>query len=363
MVIDANQSWSDLAIPPGELLQEEIEARGMTQQELAARTGRPPQAINEIIRGKKAITNETALQLEKVLAIPAHIWMNLEASYQMTLARLQEHRELTEQAEALKRFPARAMEERGWILRQKETADKVRALLEFFGVASLHDAMAESVTGFRITGGGNVSREALAVWLRKGELEGRGMDANPYNADRFLGALEEIRESTNDGPETFIPILKQLCAEGGVVVACVPEFPRSGANGVARWLTPEKALIQLSLKWRWADVFWFSFFHEACHVLRHGRKQVYLHGIGESTPQAEAEAEADTFARDFLIPPNQWTRFTEQSDFGAPSVLGFANEVGIAPGIVVGRMHHERIVPYNRLSTFKQRFAWGTGNE
>ena len=135
MVTEANRAWSNLAIPPGEFLEEELETRGMTQQELAVRTGRPPQAINEIIHGKKAITNETALQLEKVLGVPAHIWMNLESSYQMTLARLQEQQELTGQAEALERFPVRKMEQRGWISRHKEVADKLRALLAFFGVA------------------------------------------------------------------------------------------------------------------------------------------------------------------------------------------------------------------------------------
>jgi HTH-type transcriptional regulator/antitoxin HigA len=78
---------SDLPIPPGATLQQELEARGMTQKDLAARMGRPPQVISGICRGKKAITPETALELEKVLAVPAHIWLGLETEYQLTIAR------------------------------------------------------------------------------------------------------------------------------------------------------------------------------------------------------------------------------------------------------------------------------------
>ncbi|MYH68149.1 MAG: HigA family addiction module antidote protein [Dehalococcoidia bacterium] len=78
---------SDLAIPPGELLAEELEVRGLTQSELAEQMGRPRQVISAIIHGKKAITAETALQLEGALGIPAHLWIGLEGRYQLALAR------------------------------------------------------------------------------------------------------------------------------------------------------------------------------------------------------------------------------------------------------------------------------------
>ncbi len=83
----ATQLYSDLAIPPGELLGEELEARGLSQRELARRMGRPAPLVSEIVRGKRAITPETALQLESVLEIPASLWVGLEAKYRLTLAR------------------------------------------------------------------------------------------------------------------------------------------------------------------------------------------------------------------------------------------------------------------------------------
>ena len=87
---NSQRVWSDLPIPPGEVLAEELEERGMTQKELATRMRRPAQAINEIVRGKKAVTPQTALGLERALGIDASFWMNLETTYRLTLARNKE---------------------------------------------------------------------------------------------------------------------------------------------------------------------------------------------------------------------------------------------------------------------------------
>jgi HTH-type transcriptional regulator/antitoxin HigA len=81
------KTYPDVVIPPGEYLAEEIETRGLSQKELAKRMGRPLNAINEIINGKKAITAETALELEEVMPeIPARFWLNLEIDYRLTRA-------------------------------------------------------------------------------------------------------------------------------------------------------------------------------------------------------------------------------------------------------------------------------------
>ena len=86
-MVTRTDAYPDIAIPPGEYLEEELEERGISQKELARRMGRPLNAINEIVNGKKAITAETALQLEQVMPeIPARFWLNLETDYQLTRA-------------------------------------------------------------------------------------------------------------------------------------------------------------------------------------------------------------------------------------------------------------------------------------
>ena len=85
MAID--YAGTDALVPPGEILEEELVERGITQKELAQRMGRPIQTMNEIIRGKRALTAETALDLERVLGIEAGLWVRLEGDYRLALAR------------------------------------------------------------------------------------------------------------------------------------------------------------------------------------------------------------------------------------------------------------------------------------
>ncbi len=349
------RAWSDLPIPPGELLQEELDAIGMTQQELARRTDRPAQVINEIIRAKKRITHETALELEKVLGIPAHVWVNLEADYQLTEARLRDEEQLGRQEHWLQEFPVREMEKRGWIPTCPEKIDKVRELLRFLGVASF-SAWEQTAIAFRITPRAKVSSGALAVWLRKGELDGREIDAAPYDESRFREALSTIRTFTREDPNVFVPRMIEMCAGAGVAVVFTQELPGSAAHGSARWLAQDKALIHLSLRGKKDGQLWFSFFHEACHVLWHRVREIHIDGIdGDSSP----EAESDRFAEDSLIPADAWKYFSRVGTWSPATVQRFADQIGVAPGIIVGRLQHEKLIGWgSALNRLKVTLNW-----
>lgn len=343
--------FSNLAIPPGELLQEELDAIGMTQSELAGRAGRPPQVINEIIRGKKRITNETALELERVLGIPAYLWIRLEADYELTQARLQDQEALRDQEECLKGFPIREMVKRGWLPK----AEQVQALLSFLGVASFSAWKQQASLRYRMTPGAKVSEGALAVWLRKGELDAREIRTASYDDGRFRHVLTVIRELTTESPDVFVPRVEELAATAGVAVVFTRELKGSAASGSARWLARDTALIQLSLRYKTNDHLWFSFFHEAGHVLQCNTKHSYIDGIDGV---ASDEQDADKFACDFLIPPAAWADFLRTQLFTLTSVKKFAAEMGVAPGIVVGRLQHERLVAYHELNDLRVRLRW-----
>lgn len=357
MTTSSTRIFSDLPIPPGEILEEELGAVEMTQKELAARLDRPPQVVNEIIRGKKAITPETALELEKVLGIPASFWVNLETAYRMTIARIKDRDVLAGQEEWLAEFPVREMEKRGWIPTERDKSDKLRRLLEFLGVASA-PAYQEAV-GFRITPAAaeHVSKGALWAWLRQGELEARGVKTAPYDEQRFMEVLTQAREMTRQPPEDFGGPLERLCADAGVVLLTVRELPKSGANGAARWLAEDKALIQLSLRYRWEDIFWFTLFHEAGHLLKHKSRKIIVDGI-DGDGDEDIEREANEFAADWLISPDLWVDFTKDGYYTPRSVTQFADSLGIAPGIVVGRLQKEDRLPYHQLTSLKGRYEW-----
>jgi addiction module HigA family antidote len=354
----ANRYLPDRVSPPGETLLETLDALGMSQADLAARTGRPRKTINEIIKGKAAITAETALQLERVLGVPASFWINRERQYQESLARLEETTRLTANKEWLRCFPIKDMARWGWIIQHKEPVQQLRELLNFFGVASPQQwksVWENTCVSFRKSATFECSVEPLTAWLRRGEIEARTIEAEPYNAERFRKALTEARKLTATPPDKFQPELAQICASAGVAIAFIPEIPKIRASGATRWISPEKALIQLSLRYKADDQLWFSFFHEAGHILLHGKRNIFIEGIDRSD---SFEDEANRFAADFLIPKAMLQDFMRKGDRSHRSIKRFAQQLEIAPGIVVGRLQHEKYLPLNHCNDLKRRLTW-----
>jgi Zn-dependent peptidase ImmA (M78 family) len=123
-------------------------------------------------------------------------------------------------------------------------------------------------------------------------------------------------------------------------------------------LNPNKALIQLSLRYKTNDHLWFTFFHEAGHIVKHGKRDVF---IESDQDKGAKESEADLFSADFLIPRNEYNTFVQTGIFGEARIRAFSESIGIAPGIVVGRLQHDQKLPPNALNSLKQRYEWTTG--
>jgi HTH-type transcriptional regulator / antitoxin HigA len=355
----------DYAVPPGATVRELLETLDLTQSDLAERTGRPKKTINEIIQGKAAITPDTALQFEHVLGVHASFWNNLETAYRARLARAEERARLSDDVPWLSTFPIKEMGKLEWIKSETDRVDMVREILTFFGVASasawtdVWDTVRKS-TALRQGKSQRVDFGAITAWLRKGELEGRTLECAPYDPGRFRDALRHIRTLTTTDPGTFCREIQKRCAAAGVAVVFVPELPRLRLFGAARWLSPEKALIQLSLYYKSDDQLWFSFFHEAAHVLLHGRREIFVDSTDTSIDKQEREA--NRFASDYLIPPDQYSEFVNRDDFARAAVVSFASAVGITPGIVVGRLQHDKLIGFNELNDLRRRLQWATAS-
>lgn len=360
----ANAYLPDRVSSPGETLQEVLEDRQMSQAELAERTGRPKKTINEIVKGKATITPETALQLERVLGIPASFWNSLERNYQEAVARQREEKLLEASMDWLKQVPVSALERLEWIDRQSRKIDKVREVLSFFGVASPSEwekVFQVPQASFRHSPSFKSEPGPLAAWLRKGELEAQDIPCQPFDKGRFEVVLEETRGLTLEGPEKFVPQLVSLCATAGVAVAFVRELPKCRVHGATRWTSATKALIQLSLRYKTNDHLWFTFFHEAGHILLHGKRLIFIEE-GKASTSVEEE-EANRFAAEFLIPRRDLETLRGPSlahRLSESQVRDFAQRLGIAPGIVVGRLQHEGWLPHTHLNRLKVRLDWTT---
>jgi len=357
--IRPNEYAPDEVSAPGETLLEAIEALGMTQAKLAERTGRTRKMINQVVKGIAPITPETAIQLERALGVPARFWNNRENRYREYLARVAEAEKLGRQLQWLKKVPVAAMVKHGWIRRVQDKVGQLDEVLSFFGVASTEaweSVWTAPQAAFRASPTFEKDPFAVAAWLRRGELRAQQVDCAPYSASAFRAALREARSLTVEPAAQFGPALRSLCADCGVVVVYVPQLPGTRACGAARWLSG-RAVIQLSLRYKRDDQLWFSFFHEAGHIRCHGRRQVFVDE--RDAGGTLEEEEANRFAEDALIPRPSYEAFVAAGEFTKQSIRRFAAEVGIAAGIVVGRLQHDGHVGYrSRLNSLKRRLEW-----
>ncbi len=352
-----NQYMPDYVTPPGETLQEILDTIGMSKAELADRVGKTPKTIGEIIKHGAPITPATAMELEKALGTPASFWNNRERRYRESVARQHERKRLKKEVDWLKTLPVREMTKVGWIKKFDDRIEQLDEVLRFFGMASSKQwktLWLSSAPSFRQSKAFAGKPESCSVWLRKGELEAQQIDCEPFNKKRFRLALNAIRLLTRTEPEQFQTKTVQKCAEAGVAVVFVPPIKGAPVYGATRWLTSDKALIQLSLRGKFEDILWFTFLHEAGHILLHGKKEVF---IEDNHNQTTKEVQADRFAANFLIPNSSWQRFVSTGNYQrATEVRGFAALLEISPAVVVGRLQHEKLLPYSHLNELRRRF-------
>jgi addiction module HigA family antidote len=351
-----NRYLPDEVSPPGETLLDVLEERGISQADLAERTGRPRKTINEIIKGKTAVTPETALQLERVLGVPAHFWNSRESAYREFIARRDERLRLETQLAWVDRFPIREMIKRGFIPdRRPNKMALLEALLDFFAIAS-PDQWRPVWQGVAFRKSKRSNEYALSAWLRMGQVLGERASCTAYDAPTFRGALERIRKLTILPPHRFQPLLDEVCGQCGVVVALVPELPTSGASGATFWASHNRPILMLSLRYKTDDHLWFTFFHEAAHILLHGKRDIFIEGLDDGD---QREEEANRFASELLIPAERLRHFlTRNRRISGDSISRFAAELEIAPGIVVGRLQHDDRLPRTHCNALKRRLEW-----
>lgn len=350
----------DWLSPPGDTIGDLLDERGWSQTEFAQRIGYTTKHVNQLIRGKAPISQETALRLERVLGSTARFWLQREAEYRETLARRTEQEQFGQNIGWLSELPLREMIGFGWVQDcRANSAAQVAECLGFFGVATVaawRERYIVPLAAFRASQRFEKQPGAVAAWLRQGERRAGAIECAPFQRRKFRQVLLELRALTNESdPAVFVPRLTELCASAGVAVVIEPAAPQGcPVSGAVRWLTPETALLMLSLRYKSNDQLWFSFFHEAGHLLLHGKRLLFLEM--EETLANDEEAEADAFARDFLIPRQRAPELQQMRSEAA--VRQFAAEIGIAPGIVVGRMQKEGWLPWSHLNGLKERYDW-----
>jgi HTH-type transcriptional regulator / antitoxin HigA len=360
-------------IHPGESVLEHLEAQNWSQNELARRTGLTPKTISEICNGKTPISTATALAFEKVLQRPAHFWLNLQRQYDELTARQRAREESSSWSQWAARFPLAEMKKR-WKYQPLPGQSEVDAVLRFLGVSSPENwssVWKAAQVSYRQTRKFKTSIEAVAAWSRAAEIFANGIQTAPFDERRFRESLDELRHLTMKRASDIMPPVQAVCAAAGVAVVWVPQLPHTGISGCARWLSPSKALIALSLRYKTDDQMWFTFFHEVGHILLHRRSLAFvLDNAAESLTDnivdpemQQREEEANRFARDTIIPPEELSEFIRLDNFGNEAVFNFSQKLGIGPGLVVGRLQHDGLLKRHQGNAFKQKLNLGVDED
>jgi HTH-type transcriptional regulator/antitoxin HigA len=355
--LESNQFMPDYAIHPGEILDETLSARNMKKSEFAERCQLSVKTVSQIINGKAPVTPETAIQFERVLGVSANIWNNLDAHYRLHMAKREDQRSLENQNDWVKRFPIKELVTRGLIVEGKSLAETTGRLLDFFGVASVaawYARFKRVAVSYRKSPVFKSSNESVAAWLRIGEIEAEKIMTEPFDRKNFLEVLYRIRSLTSERPEIFEPRMNELCGQAGIALVFVAELPNTHLSGATRWLTSNKGLIILSLRHKSDDHFWFTFFHEAGHIFLHGKTSVFIdeEDMGTNTE----EEQADRFAAHLLIPESKYRAFVNRGRLAKGDILQFSQFLNISPGIVVGRLQHDCVIPYEWHNGLKRKF-------
>lgn len=352
---DITNFLPEWASPPGATIRDILEERGESIADFASAMGDSVEHIYSLLHGSIRITGDIAEHLAKALGISAAFWLSRENQFREALTRL------AKSEEWLAELPVSDLIRFKWIRNVDSKVDRIAACLEYFDVPTVGEWFSRyegkaRLTAFRTSESFDSAEGALLAWLRKGEIDSQVIKCKVWDREKFRQALPSIRALTREkDPAVFIPKLQEQCAECGVaiVIARLPSGCR--ASGATRFLSADKALLMLSFRYLSDDHFWFTFFHEAAHLLLHDSKALFLEG-GDLC-SGEEEQEANKFASDLLV-PEEYQAAMRALPVDGRAVMRFARKIGISPGLVVGQLQHLDILTTRQLNNLKARYSW-----
>lgn len=346
------RSQTYIATPPGVTIKEQLNDRGMSQKEFAIRMDMSEKHISKLINGDVQLTPSVALKLEMVLGIPSNFWLSLEAVYREKLVKANEENHMNEDKEIAKEIPYNQMVKYGWISETRNPAERVLYLRKFFEVSQLSLLSNNRINNIacRRLANGEKQDYALMVMAQQAKIEARSIMTKPININGLKKALPEIRKMTMTSPQEFCPKLSNMLSDFGIVIIFLPHINGSFLHG-ATFYDGKKIVIGITVRGKDADKFWFSLFHEFAHI-------IFGH-IGQTNGTSDDdERAADEFAKNILIPPDEYNTFVENGYYTNHTLLTYSRKIGIDVGILVGRLQKERVIPYSHFNALKTKYEY-----
>lgn len=358
---NVNEYKDIVAFHPGYYIADIIEDMGISQSEFAARMGTTAKTISQLVNGQANLSNDLAKKLSVMTGTSIEIWLNLQNTYDQKLIEIQRSKDFDAQTEIIKQIDYKYFVEVAGVSMTRNLQEKVANLCKFFKVSDLRIMLEpDFLVNFRLSPSYNSEKNIInsRAWIQTAMNISRNIQTQPYDEKKLKEYLPELRGMTIQKPEVFLPRMRDIFAECGIAFVLLPHLKNSGVNGAVKWVTEERVVLAMNNRGLDADKFWFSLFHEIKHVLQQKLKTVFVSSTTEEMININnnLEEEADKFAKNYLIAPADLRHFAPSKYTSDDEIVKFAEQIGIHPGIVAGRLQHDGIIPRNRCSKLKEKY-------
>ncbi len=338
------------ATHPGVLIKDELEARNdINQKDLAKELGVKPSFLNEIIKGKRPVTADFAVVLEKIFGIPADYWMKFQTQYEIDKARIKQKNidkiKNIEIWNIIKEYvPVNYFKKHKYLT--DSLKDDIKMIFSIYKVDSV-DALIKSVAQnkfafYRKSKKLQVDEKNIFAWSSLASFEASHQKVNAFyleNIEQLVIQLNQIFYQNNDTVNNTKKILNQY----GIKFITVPKLEKTPIDGYSFWSENNPA-IAITLRHKRIDNFAFTIMHEIGHIVKHlskNKKEKYI-DIHKAYKNNIAEREADNFAKNKLISPNIWNDIFENNlPLNDGAIIELGKKFSINPAILLGRISFE----------------------
>lgn len=353
-----------IAFHPGYYIKNLLEDEGMSQEELAKRLDVTPKCVSELVNGLTPLSSDMATRLSYVFNTSISMWLSLQMKYEEKRQEIEKRENLALEASTVKMMKYQYWVSLGVVKDAKKNEERAEELQRYLGIASLSSLKnKDHLVSFRQSNKDIEEKNIINAnaWVLTAIRFAEKEETAPYEEAVLKKSLSEMRSLTRSEPSYFVTRLRDILKCNGVALVLLPYLEDSKIHGVSKWLSHDKAMIALSDRLKSNDVFWFSFFHELGHVFQRKLKSLSINANSEielSEKEQKLELEADAFARNALIPEKEYERFLRSGNYrDRESIIRFAEEIDIDPGIVVGRLQKDKKLTYKTsLNDLKKQY-------
>lgn len=351
----------EFIIHPGETLQEVIEDRDMTQKELAIRTGMTEKHVSTIVNGSKPISVAFAKKLEYALGIEAAFWINLQSNYDRELLEFEEVNNISEEEIGVLKRLKEVIEyfsEKGWMNLDDNPAAKVLDLRKVMNISDLTDIpnLAYNAAFRAQVKNNKVDPYVLFAWQRMCELLTQNVKvADELDVDKLKARIPDIKNTMFLSGNRIQKQLEKIFAECGIAFRIVKNFKGAPVQGFIKKTDDGNIVLCVTLRQSYADIFWFTLFHEIAHIINGDTKNKF---VDIDSVSGEAEARADKFASNTLIPATEYKKFIAKREFTLNSIKAFADKCGVPPYIIIGRLMKDGELELTAYNQERKRYTW-----